>query len=327
VRMIAAVMDLGTNTFHLLIAEVADVNDLEDVGNVTNPTDHVDPVITTNQEPKILFKTNLPVKLGEGKINENLIIPEAFQRGIKAMQDFKKEIDKHDVHIVKAIATSALRSASNGGEFVMTVREQAGIDITIIDGDQEATYIYEGVKATGLVDSTSLIIDIGGGSTEFILCDPEGIIWKKSYNIGAARLQQAYFHSDPINMEDQNAIQTRLVSELEDLKAVCSQYKPKHLIGSAGAFESFSTLTSDEITTKPVTSSAINIDDFLKLSNQLISSTHHERSEIKGLIALRVDMIVIASLITNYVMKMIEPDRLSVSTYDLKMGVLTTLMR
>ncbi|RZK66642.1 MAG: hypothetical protein EOO85_26565, partial [Pedobacter sp.] len=198
--MIAAVMDLGTNTFHLIIAEVTGISDATGFPNVADSANSAN---STGKEPRILFKTNLPVKLGEGKINENLIIPEAFERGIKALQEFKKEIDKHGVGIVKAIATSALRSANNGQEFVAAAKEKAGIDISIIDGDQEAIYIYEGVKATGLIDSTSLIMDIGGGSTEFILCDAEGIVWKKSYNIGAARLQQAYFQSDPISREDQ----------------------------------------------------------------------------------------------------------------------------
>jgi len=322
--MIAAVMDLGTNTFHLIIAEVTGISDVTGFPNVADPANSAN---SNGKEPRILFKTNLPVKLGEGKINENLIIPEAFERGIKALQEFKKEIDKHGVGIVKAIATSALRSANNGQEFVAAAKEKAGIDIAIIDGDQEAIYIYEGVKATGLIDSTSLIMDIGGGSTEFILCDAEGIVWKKSYNIGAARLQQAYFQSDPISMEDQEAIQTRLENELGDLRLVCSQHKPKHLIGSAGAFESFATLTSVEAAIKPITSSPIDIDDYLNLSNQLIASTHHERSEIKGLIALRVDMIVIASLITNYILNLTQPDKLSVSTYDLKMGVLNSLNR
>ena len=298
--MIAAVIDLGTNTFHLIIAELSD------------------------KDPRILFKTNLPVKLGEGKINENIIIPAAFERGIFALKGFKEEIDKHRVNVVKAIATSAIRSAENGSDFVKAAK-QAGIEITVIEGDQEAEYIYQGVNATGLIDVSSLIIDIGGGSTEFIICNPNGILWKKSYNIGAARLQQAYFQSDPISIADQQAIHGRLQTELEDLKAACELFKPMQLIGSAGAFESFVTMINTDQDIKKLKSTSIDVASYLELSRKLITSTHAEREKFEGLITLRVDMIVIAALITNYVLEMIHPEKLSVSTYDLKMGVLSTL--
>ena len=299
--MIAAVIDLGTNTFHLIIADLSP------------------------EEPKILFKTNLPVKLGEGRINDNLIIPEAFERGIAALAGFKAEIDKHQVTSVYAIATSAVRSASNGADFVRAASSRTGINITVIDGDQEADYIYNGVKATGVIDSTSLIIDIGGGSTEFIVCDLEKVLWKKSYNIGAARLQQAYFHSDPISKQDQKAINERLETELKDLRDACELYHPLQLIGSAGAFETYATMIYDDIDVKQLKYFNIDIPEYQALALKLISSTNQERRDFKGLIPLRVDMIVIASLLTNYALHMVKPEKLSLSTYDLKMGVLFTL--
>jgi exopolyphosphatase/guanosine-5'-triphosphate,3'-diphosphate pyrophosphatase len=299
--MTAAVIDLGTNTFHLIIAEFSAT------------------------EPNILYKTNVPVKLGEGRINDNVIIPAAFERGINTLKEFKQEIEKHQVDLVKAIATSAIRSAENGQDFVKAAREQAGIEISIVDGNQEADYIYHGVKATGLINCTSLIIDIGGGSTEFILCNPTEVLWKKSYNIGAARLQQAYFKSDPISLEEQEQIKQRLEIELVDLRAACQKYKPVQFIGSAGAFESFAIMLNEQEDIKLLKSSTIDLNSYQDLSRKLITSSHEERKNFKGLIALRVDMIVIASLLTNYVLDTIKPEKFSVSTYDLKMGVLETL--
>ena len=116
-------MDLGTNTFHLLIAE----GDAE--------------------SQYILYKTTNPVKLGEGGINKGVIQPVPFQRGISAMKQFHLELLKYDVSEVKAIATSALRSAVNGKDFIDQVRATSGIAIETINGDQEAEYIYRGVKA------------------------------------------------------------------------------------------------------------------------------------------------------------------------------------
>jgi exopolyphosphatase/guanosine-5'-triphosphate,3'-diphosphate pyrophosphatase len=300
--MKAAVIDLGTNTFHLIIADLTD-------SRVT-----------------VLYKTNVPVRLGQGRINENTIIPDAFGRGIETLRHFKQEIDRHHVDVTKAIATSAIRSALNGADFVAAAKNE-GIAIDVVSGDQEAEYIFTGVKATGAVNGLSLIMDIGGGSTEFIICDKERLIWKKSYNIGAARLMQAYFNTDPISIENQQAIFEHIDGELTELKEVCQRYQPKHLIGSAGAFETFATLLMPNLNLSEVKSLPLDIIAHQTLATALISSTRQERTDNKGIIPLRVDMIVIAALLTRYIIKELKLKLLSLSTYDLKMGVLYSLIK
>ena len=298
--MRAAVIDLGTNTFHLIIADLS------------------------VQETKILYKTTVPVLLGQGRINENMIIPEAFERGINTLKNFKSVIDAHQTTLIKATATSAVRSAVNGQDFVDKARE-AGINIDIITGDEEAAYIFNGVRATGIIRQTSLVMDIGGGSTEFILCNEKGLIWKKSYNIGAARLMQAYFHSDPISEAELKAITDLLDNTLPELKTVCAAHRPQLLIGSAGAFESFAAMLNNGEEVTDTAAMPLDMVAYQKLAARLIASTHEERTQMKGLISLRVDMIVIAAMLTNYVLKEIGISALSLSTYDLKMGVLYSL--
>jgi exopolyphosphatase/guanosine-5'-triphosphate,3'-diphosphate pyrophosphatase len=301
--MKVAVIDLGTNTFHLIIAEI------------------------TASAVNIIYKTNLPVKLGEGRINDNVIIQPAFERGLLALEEFENQIKAHDVTLVKATATSAIRSAENGLNFVKAAKSYTGICIDVITGDQEASYIYEGVKATAAIKGISLIMDIGGGSTEFIICNEDRLIWKKSYNIGAARLTQAYFTSDPISAAEQLAIQAHLEDVLTDLIIACRLHRPKQLIGSAGAFETFAGMLDDNLDLKTVKSAAINLQAYRQLAHQLIHATHAERAVMPNLIALRVDMIVIAALITNYIIDNTEIETISLSTYDLKMGVLHELTR
>ncbi len=299
--MRAAVIDMGTNTFHLIIADLS------------------------GTEVTVIYKTNVPVKLGEGRINENIIIPEAFERGIAALQQFSEAIKALNVYIFKATATSAVRSAGNGQDFVQAAAERADIQIDVLSGDQEAEYIFTGVKATGIIQQTSLIMDIGGGSTEFILCNPQQLLWKKSYNIGAARLMQAYFKSDPISEQDRQAITGRLKSELGDLLEACAKHKPVCLIGSAGAFETFAGLLRKDLDISKVASAPIDLPAYEKLAAKIISSTHQEREIIEGLIPLRVDMIVIAALLTNYIIEQLGLKKLYLSTYDLKMGILYSL--
>jgi len=304
--MRVAIIDLGTNTFHLLIAE------------------------TRGDQPEILYKTNVPVKLGEGRINDNIITPAAFERGINCLKDFSLIIADYQVYKISATATSAVRSAENGNEFVNAVNERTGISIETISGDEEAELIYQGVKLSGAITNLSLIMDIGGGSVELILCDTENLIWKKSYNIGAARLMQQFFKSDPINDGDKNAILFHIQNQLTDLFEICEKYQPKVLIGSAGAFETFAELTirknklkTDINTTKTF---EFNFDDYITIAGKLLNSTHQERSAMPGIIPLRVDMIVIAALVTNYVLGRSKINRLTLSTYDLKMGILASLI-
>jgi exopolyphosphatase/guanosine-5'-triphosphate,3'-diphosphate pyrophosphatase len=306
INMRIAVIDLGTNTFHLLIAE-AKASQLE-----------------------ILYKTNVPVKLGEGRINDNIIIPAAFERGINCLKDFSQTIGDYQVDQVRATATSAVRSAENGKDFVDAVKAKAGITIETISGDEEADLIYQGVKLSGAITDLSLIMDIGGGSVEFILCDTEKLIWKKSYNIGAARLMQQFFKSDPISDGDKNAILFHIQNQLADLFEICEQYQPGILIGSAGAFETFAELIIRKNNLKADIKTAktfeFNFDDYIATSIKLLNATHKERAEMPGMIPLRVDMIVIAALITNYTLGRTKINRLTLSTYDLKMGVLASLI-
>ena len=301
--MRAAVIDLGTNTFHLIIADL-------EAGN-----------------GELIYKTTVAVKLGEGRINENIIIPAAFERGLAALETFAATMKSHKVDVVKATATSAVRSASNGKEFVKAALERSGIAIEVIDGETEASLIYKGVQATGLITTTSLVMDIGGGSTEFILCTPTDVIWKKSYNIGAARLMQAYFKSDPISQEEKSAIYHHLANLTAELLQQCEQHRPLKLIGSAGAFESFAgmLMIQNNRPANAIASGDINFMQYLQLANRLIDSTHEQRLHMGGLIPLRVDMIVIAALLVNFVLENTRIRQLSLSTYDLKMGVLASL--
>jgi exopolyphosphatase/guanosine-5'-triphosphate,3'-diphosphate pyrophosphatase len=301
-----AVMDLGTNTFHLLIAE-GSASDYKEIVHIHDS-----------------------VKLGEGGINKGIIQPEPYQRGITALQNFKKEINKHQVVHVRAIATSALRNASNGQQFIDEVADKTGINIEIIDGEQEAEYIYKGVRlAGGLSDQTSLIMDIGGGSVEFILSNAHTILWKQSFEIGAARLMDKFHHTDPIPVESINALYAYLDEHLTSLIAVTEKYPATSLLGSSGAFETFSEVIELE-KGNPFSLSIKNYnfdhDDLIAITDKLIASSHQQRKDTKGIISIRVDMIVVASLITRFIMSRLGINQVCMSTYSLKEGVLAEMM-
>lgn len=302
-----AVMDLGTNTFHLLIAE--------------GPADN----FTT------IFKTTEAVKLGEGGINKGTIQPEAFARGLAAMQRFQDLILEHRVTDVKAIATSAIRSAANGQDFIDQVEQKTGIQIELINGEQEAGYIYKGIDASGcLNDDNALIMDIGGGSVEFIIANNDEVLWKKSFEIGAARLMDKFHQTDPIPVASIKELTQYLDTTLIELFAAALKYKPKTLIGSSGAFESFAEVIElkkgRKFNIEQTKVYEFDTDDLLDVIELLIKSTHALRASIKGIILVRVDMIVVASLITIYMMQKLALTDVTMSTYSLKEGVLAQML-
>jgi len=301
-----AVMDLGTNTFHLLIAE----------GNAS--------------EYKEIVHEHEAVRLGEGGINKGIIQREAYERGMAAMLKFHALLNEHDVEDVRAIATSALRNASNGQLFMDEVLQKTGISIETIDGEQEAEYIYKGVKlAGGLSHQTSLIMDIGGGSVEFIVGNENTILWKQSFEIGAARLMDKFHRTDPIPHQSINALEIYLEEHLLSLLAVASKYPVDSMIGSSGAFETFAELIELE-KNKPFNLDIKNYDfefgELITVTDKLIASSHNGRKDTKGIIPIRVDMIVVASLITRFITQKLGIHKVCLSTYSLKEGVLAEMM-
>ena len=302
-----AVMDLGTNTFHLLIAEG-------------------DAVSQRN-----LFKITNPVKLGEGGINKGVIQPAPFERGIKAMQQFQEHILKHQVTEVMAIATSALRSAANGQDFINEVKSSTGIAIETINGDQEADYIYRGVRAGRCLSAqNALILDIGGGSVEFMVADQYDLHWKQSIEIGAARLMDKFHQTDPIPPESIAALNVYLDEKLDHLFDIITAYDVAFLIGSSGAFETFAEVIEqnkgNQLDLNAITSYVFNETDLLDVTDWLITSSHEERAANTAIIPIRVDMIVVSALVTRYILKKLGIKSVIMSTNSLKEGVLVTML-
>ncbi len=302
-----AVIDLGTNTFHLLIAEG-----------------------TSTRYDEIVHE-QIAVRLGEGGINKGFIQPEAFERGINAMVKFKKLIAQNSVKNIRAIATSAMRNAANGADFIEQVKSLTGISIETIDGDAEASYIYEGIKIAGcLSDNDSLIMDIGGGSVEFIICNKDGIKWKQSFEIGAARLMDKFHLADPIPPISIVSLNLYLENNLKDLFEACSGFAIENLVGSSGVFETYAQLLElnkgNNLDLNQTKSYPFDNNTLLTLIEKLILSSHHDRAETKGIIPIRVDMIVTASILTRFVMQKLGISNVLMSTNSMKEGVLAEIL-
>jgi exopolyphosphatase / guanosine-5'-triphosphate,3'-diphosphate pyrophosphatase len=300
-----AIIDMGTNTFHLLIAEADE------------------------KGYHITYRERLAVKIGKNGITQGLITEEGIHRAMLAMQSFKNTIDQQEVGRVYAFGTSALRNASNCQDVVKRIETITGIKSNIISGDREAEYIYMGVKAAMDISEKSLIIDIGGGSVEFIIGDNDTIYWKQSIEIGAQRLLEQFQKNDPISKEEINALDKYFEKTLTPLFEQLIKYRPHILIGSSGTFDTLSDIFCiqheihkglEEIET-PLT-----LQGFYEIYEDLLMKNREQRMQIPGMIEMRVDMIVVACCLIRYILSQHSFNRIRVSTYALKEGVLATLI-
>lgn len=304
-----AIIDMGTNTFNLLIVETKE-----------------------NNQYKAIFKDKAGVKLGKGGINKKLITPEAFERGINAIDNHLKTIGSHNVNKIIATATSGVRSTENGKEFVDTIESKFGLNIQIITGDEEAELIYRGVKqAVNFNNENILILDIGGGSNEFIIANSKGLIWKHSFNLGMARLLDMFQPSDPITLDEIKDVENYIDSELNILYEAVEKYQSNQLIGCSGTFDSFRAMIvaknggiPEQV--KKASAYPIDLDDYEKLHVELIKSTVNERENMKGLEPVRIEMIVLASIFVNFIIKKFKIKSLTQSSFAIKEGMVDKIL-
>ncbi len=299
-----AVIDLGTNTFHLLVAEV--------VGSSI----------------KILHKERIAVKIGEGGITKGVITPQAFKRGQTTLQYFSKIMAQYSVNDYLATATSAFRNAKNADQIIEKYMNETGIKINVISGEREAELIYEGVKQTIHFDKDECyaIMDIGGGSVEFIICDSNQIHWKKSYEIGGQRLLSEFHKQDPISEVELKSLQRYLEDTLVELNSKLKEFNASILIGASGAFESVIDISNFGKDKNNSLCKPISIEEFNTVYNNLLYKSTEERSQVPGLIPLRVEMIVVALSLIDVTISNHDFKGIFASSYALKEGLIQRLI-
>ncbi len=304
----AAVIDLGTNTFHIVILE------------------------WEGQRYQVLDKLQVPVKLGKGAFSDHVIQEDAYVRGISTLIEFKNLIDRYQVTRVEMFGTSVLRNATNAADFAKEAEIILGHPIVVISGLEEAELIYLGVKsAVPMGKEPHLIMDIGGGSVEFIIADDSNIFWRKSYEIGAARLIENFSKSDPLDNHSIHQLQEFLEKELESVWVKANKYQVRTLIGASGSFESVSGIEMEQFHSNTQSDHfvhhIIDLHHFEEIYNKIITSTQAELAQMPGLPQFRVEMISVGIVLIKYVMKRLNLKKMIASDYALKEGVMFKLMK
>lgn len=294
--MRVAVIDLGTNTFHLLIVEA------DGHGNF-----------------KEVYRERRFVHLAEDGIHTIGKTP--FNRAIKTMNAFAIKIIEHQAQKVKAKGTAALRRASNGAALKAAIKSKTGIEIETISGADEARLIYVGVReAVTMYDLPMLIMDIGGGSVELIIANKDKIFYAESFPIGVAVLYERFHKSEPISQQEMATMQTFLAETLAPLTNVMQQHNIKSIIGSSGTFDVLERILPSF---KPSKFSAhIEFATLRPFYEAVINATLKERLAMPKVPKHRAQLMVVAILLLNFVIEQYNIQDLIISNFAMKEGMI-----
>jgi exopolyphosphatase/guanosine-5'-triphosphate,3'-diphosphate pyrophosphatase len=295
-----AVVDCGTNTFHMSIAKI-------DPDGLVLPA-----ILFEKREFVYLFKES-PKYIGET----------AYANSLKVLAGFKGIIEGHgDVIAQRFIGTAGLRSATNGSQLLSEIQQKVGIEIELIDGNREAQLIFRGVRAAinlKAYNQRTISMDIGGGSVEYIIAEGETILWAKSYPIGLGVLQNYCNQAHNLSAVQQEELGAFLLNELADLRAAIRVFSPSIFIGVSGTFDVFEAFLSD---TEAHSIQLDRVEDFYtKFVNMPLEAREREPLMPQN----RAGLLPVALVLIKTSLDMVTPNKLLVSNYSLRQGLIYEL--
>jgi exopolyphosphatase / guanosine-5'-triphosphate,3'-diphosphate pyrophosphatase len=293
-----AVIDLGTNGFRLYIAEKREAGKFE-----------------------IIKRVSRELQLASEGIHH---IGEApFQRGIEAMQFFADTLKMYNVLKIKAFATAAVRIADNGQQFINRVKEKTGIEIKLISGDREAELIYKGMRlGVPLSDEPVVMVDIGGGSVEFIIANKNDMLWAESFNVGVAILKQRFHHNDPITLNEIKTIKQFLDRETHNFIHQMSIYQPKTPIIASGTLDYIVKILRGGYEKPFLEISKATYDDFYQ---QLTFLSEAELSKRPDVPSDKIEMNTVCMVLMAWIIEKLKTPSFIASQNSMKTGVLYEL--
>lgn len=298
-----AAIDIGTNSMRLLIADYEE-GKFKERKKFINPT-----------------------RIGQGVNKEGVIQTDAFERNIKALKDFVNQAKEEGCSHILAMGTSALRDSKNSKEFVERAHLESGINVEILEGEVEACMGFMGaIESLSEKEENVLVIDIGGGSTEFIVGNKNGIEFSKSENVGVVRMTEKFLISDPATKKEINELKLHLQITLEDTLEKLIQKNIKKIIGIGGTITSCASMIQEMQVYDMEKTHQYVLKDFEIdcLIEKLKPMNVKEKQMIKGLHPKRADVMFAGLLIVEHILKKLSMDRIVVSEYDNLEGLITS---
>ncbi len=304
-----AAIDIGSNTFRLLIASPNKTTDASSIWQT-------------------VYYTHRIVRLGEGLHHTGRLSDAGMARALTAMQEFSTAISEHGLSVTKtyAVATAAMREAENGRELHQRIFEETGIDVHLIDGETEAELSLAGAAAVLNPEKREdmLLFDIGGGSTEFVRARNTRLQDAISRKMGVVRLVEAYLHNNPPSEVDYKAMLATANKHLAAVEAYWGDGRiPKHLAGTAGTVTTLAAihLNLHPYVVEKINNHVVSKTEFTRLRDRLLAMTHAERQALPTIEEGRADLMVAGLAIIETIFERWNYTEMSVVDAGLLEGV------
>ncbi len=299
-----AAIDIGTNSFHLVAAEIN----------------------TVTGRFKILGKEKEVVRLGSGSTDMKYLTEAVMNRGIAVLKRFRTVADAFHAD-VRAVATSAVREATNKPEFLRRVKMETGIRMEIISGSEEARLIYLGVlQALPVFRKNILLIDIGGGSTEFLIGEKRSIHFSNSLKLGAVRLTDRFFKSGMLSKKTIDECRKFVRGSLVPIVREVKKQQFGICVGTSGTINTLANIiraNRSEATELPLNNVSFSRTELLETVKNILSfPTLTERKEIEGIDPERADILPAGAIILEQIFLVLGIKKVTVSEYSLREGIL-----
>src|SRR5690625_4340675 len=300
-RRITAI-DLGTNSFHAIIVDI-----------------YADGSFYT-------VETLKEMELMKDRERKKYISEKAMERGMEALKRIKTLNDSSGAEQILAYATRTIREAINGGEFIQQMIEETGIKNKAIPGRIEAELIgiavQHGVKMS---EEPALIMDIGGGSVEFIIANHQRIFYLRSKKIGAARMTADHLHHDPVTEEEIEALETYFQDQLTEVAQAFAMNRCVKLIGSSGTMQNIASIIAYAKGSHPELSLneySLKAEEFYRFYDAVIEMDYQQRSGLKGLDEQRIKLLPAGLILVRFVLKTFGIKELKISDQALREGII-----
>lgn len=302
-----AAIDLGTNSFHAVLVDIYPDGSFRTINKL--------------KEMVVLAEKGLENKLGR----------DAMDRGLEALKRIKFLCDSHNVENIIAYATSAIREAENGGDFIEKVGKQVGIKVRAISGKMEAEMIGLAIKHNIVLGGEKvLMVDIGGGSVEFIIGDDHEFIYYNSLKLGVARMAAKFVDSDPIKKKEITKLQKHFANELKEVAELVKEHKVKTIIGSSGTMENIGAMVANRnsLSTKmSLNELEFSSGNFKELYEDFIKFDRKKRLKENDLEEKRVDIINPGMVLLKFIVDEFKIENIKISEAALREGMILNFIK
>jgi exopolyphosphatase/guanosine-5'-triphosphate,3'-diphosphate pyrophosphatase len=297
------VLDIGTNSIHMVLAEV---------------------------EPdfsyKILDRFKDMTRLGDGTFETKRLSEAAMARGLEVIRNLATLARNKGYERIEAVATSAVREAKNGGEFIEAVAQQNGLTVRVVTGQEEARLIYLGVRhSMDLSGKPTLIVDVGGGSVELIVGNDRGMLQGQSLKLGAIRLKDLFLHRDPPGKSMIKALNRTVESTTYSALRRFRVKRFQRLVGTSGMIGNLAEVIHLRRTGRPLTQSnmaTFTLEEVQAVEQDLFASDFTARLAIPGLDPKRADTLLPATTVIRALMERTGQEALTVSSSAIREGLI-----